>query len=80
MCLSVCLCLCLPANHTLPGRLYGGYEALRGGNINESMVDLTGGVVELIDLRSPPPNLFARLIKASRRGSLIGCAIEVCKA
>ncbi|XP_063865528.1 calpain-A-like isoform X10 [Scylla paramamosain] len=57
-------------------KLYGGYEALRGGNINESMVDLTGGVVELIDLRSPPRNLFARLLKASRRGALIGCAIE----
>nr|AAT77809.1 calpain alternative form [Gecarcinus lateralis] len=57
-------------------KLYGGYEALRGGNINESMVDLTGGVVELIDLRSPASNLFPRLLKACRRGSLIGCAIE----
>ncbi|XP_050700585.1 calpain-A-like isoform X1 [Eriocheir sinensis] len=57
-------------------KLYGGYEALRGGNINESMVDLTGGVVELIDLRTPPSNLFPRLLKACRRGALIGCAIE----
>lgn len=59
--------------------MYGCYEALRGGNINESMVDLTGGVVELIDLRSPPSNLFPRLLKACHRGSLIGCAIEVFK-
>ncbi|XP_069952528.1 calpain-B isoform X3 [Cherax quadricarinatus] len=57
-------------------KVYGGYEALRGGNINESMVDLTGGVVEMIDLRNPPPRLFSLLWKAYRRGALIGCAIE----
>ncbi|KAK3853387.1 hypothetical protein Pcinc_040074 [Petrolisthes cinctipes] len=57
-------------------KMYGGYEALKGGNINESMVDMTGGVVEMIDLRSPPPNLFNILFKANLRGSLIGCAIE----
>ncbi|XP_071542636.1 calpain-B-like isoform X2 [Panulirus ornatus] len=57
-------------------KLYGGYEALRGGNINESMVDLTGGVVEMIDLRDPPSNMFSILNKANRRGALIGCAIE----
>lgn len=57
--------------------MYGGYEALKGGNINESMVDMTGGVVEMIDLRSSPPNLFNILLKANLRGALIGCAIEV---
>ncbi|XP_069174345.1 calpain-B-like isoform X1 [Procambarus clarkii] len=57
-------------------KMYGGYEALRGGNINESMVDLTGGVVEMVDLHNPPPKLFSLLWKAYRRGALIGCAIE----
>ncbi|XP_066959581.1 calpain-A-like isoform X1 [Macrobrachium rosenbergii] len=57
-------------------KLYGCYEALRGGNINESMVDLTGGVVEMIDLRNPPNNLFSVMRKAYRRGALMGCAIE----
>ncbi|XP_063595877.1 calpain-B-like [Penaeus indicus] len=57
-------------------KLYGGYEALRGGNINESMVDLTGGVVEMVDLRNPPSNLFNVMKKAYRRAALMGCAIE----
>ncbi|XP_037795285.1 calpain-B-like isoform X1 [Penaeus monodon] len=57
-------------------KLYGGYEALRGGNINESMVDLTGGVVEMVDLRNPPSNLFSVMKKAYRRAALMGCAIE----
>lgn len=57
-------------------KLYGGYEALRGGNINESMVDLTGGIVEMIDLRNPPSNLFTVMRKSYRRAALMGCAIE----
>nr|XP_045584071.1 calpain-B-like [Procambarus clarkii] len=57
-------------------KMYGGYEALRGGNINESMVDLTGGVVEMVDLHNPPPQAVLPLVEAYRRGALIGCAIE----
>ncbi|KAK7078295.1 Calpain-1 catalytic subunit, partial [Halocaridina rubra] len=57
-------------------KLYGSYENLRGGNVSESMVDLTGGVVEMIDLRNPPSNLFTVMRKAYRRGALMGCAIE----
>ncbi|XP_076044620.1 calpain-A-like isoform X3 [Oratosquilla oratoria] len=57
-------------------KMYGGYEALRGGNISEAMVDLTGGVVEMVDIRQPPPQLFRILHKAYRRGALVGCAIE----
>lgn len=41
------------------------------------MVDLTGGVVEMVDLRNPPSNLFNVMKKAYRRAALMGCAIEV---
>lgn len=41
------------------------------------MVDLTGGVVEMVDLRNPPSNLFSVMKKAYRRAALMGCAIEV---
>ncbi|CAL4066487.1 unnamed protein product, partial [Meganyctiphanes norvegica] len=57
-------------------KLYGGYEALRGGNVSESMIDLTGGVVEMFNLREAPPNLFKIMHKSYRRRALMGCAIE----
>ncbi|KAL7636763.1 UNVERIFIED_CONTAM: hypothetical protein RMT77_012517 [Armadillidium vulgare] len=57
-------------------KLYGGYEALKGGNVGESMVDLSGGVVEMVDLREPPSNLFGMIRNACRRGAMMGCGIE----
>ncbi|RXG68185.1 Calpain-9 [Armadillidium vulgare] len=53
-------------------KLYGGYEALKGGNVGESMVDLSGGVVEMVDLREPPSNLFGMIRNACRRGAMMG--------
>ena len=41
------------------------------------MVDFTGGVSEFFDLRKAPPNLFSIMLKASQRGSLMGCSIDV---
>ena len=59
-------------------RLYGGYEALKGGKSAEAMTDFTGGVVESYDLRKNIPDLFDRIMRFSRRSSLMSCSIEVC--
>ena len=58
-------------------RLEGSYESLKGGSTCEAMVDFTGGVSEFFDLRKAPPNLFRIMLKASQRGSLMGCSIDV---
>ena len=59
-------------------RLFGSYEALKGGSSSEAMVDFTGGVTETFDLREKtPPNLFPMLLKAVERCSLMGASIDV---
>jgi hypothetical protein len=57
--------------------LEGSYESLKGGSTCEAMVDFTGGVSEFFDLRKAPPNMFSIMLKASQRGSLMGCSIDV---
>ncbi|KAL8604816.1 hypothetical protein ACOMHN_028444 [Nucella lapillus] len=61
-------------------KLYGSYEALKGGRMADSLTDLTGGVSESFKLRGKdanyPPNLRAILFKALDRGALIGCGIN----
>nr|CAG4643843.1 EOG090X03ST [Lepidurus arcticus] len=57
-------------------KLYGSYEALKGGTTCEAMEDFTGGVAEMYELNSAPPNLFKVLLKAHERLSLMSCAIE----
>lgn len=57
-------------------KLNGSYEALRGGSASEAMEDFTGGVTELIELKSPPVGLYKTMNKSLQKGALMGCAIE----
>ncbi|XP_056021311.1 calpain-B-like isoform X6 [Ostrea edulis] len=57
-------------------KLEGSYESLKGGSTCEAMVDFTGGVSEFFDLKKAPPNMFSIMLKASQRGSLMGCSID----
>lgn len=46
-------------------RLYGCYEALDGGRVHDALLDMTGGVTELVDLRgSVSPDKIADLLMA----------------
>jgi len=59
-------------------KLFGSYEALKGGATSEAMEDFTGGVTEMFDFRQNPPNssLFTIMTKAYDRQSMMGCSIE----
>ncbi|XP_067272926.1 calpain-3b isoform X1 [Pseudorasbora parva] len=58
-------------------KLHGSYEALKGGNSLEAMEDFTGGVTELYEITEAPKELFNIMRKALKRGSLMGCAIDI---
>lgn len=59
-------------------KLHGSYEALKGGTTCEAMVDFTGGITELYQLRDRdvPKDLFNIMVKAYERKSLKGCSLE----
>jgi len=51
------------------------------GRISEALQDFTGGVIEMINLQTPPPDgsldVYKVLQKAHERNSLMGASIEV---
>ncbi|KAB0404791.1 hypothetical protein E2I00_018221, partial [Balaenoptera physalus] len=60
-----------------PHRLNGSYEALKGGSAIEAMEDFTGGVAETFTTKETPGNFYEILDKALKRGSLVGCSIDI---
>ncbi|MBN3324043.1 CAN9 protein, partial [Atractosteus spatula] len=58
-------------------KLYGSYEALKGGSTVEAMEDFTGGVGEMYDTKKAPDNLYQIIQKALDRGSMLGCSINI---
>ncbi|KAM5301725.1 calpain-9 isoform 2-T2 [Glossophaga mutica] len=58
-------------------KLNGSYEALKGGSTIEAMEDFTGGVAETFATREAPENFYEILEKALKRGSLVGCSIDI---
>lgn len=60
-------------------RLNGSYEALKGGSAIEAMEDFTGGVGEMYEVRKAPDNFHDILEKALKKGSMVGCSIDVSK-
>lgn len=55
-------------------RLKGGYRALDMGFPHEAMVDMTGGVTEVLKVVSLPRDLPAFLRHLLAKGALINCA------
>ncbi|XP_073912996.1 calpain-9 isoform X1 [Castor canadensis] len=58
-------------------KLNGSYEALKGGSAIEAMEDFTGGVAENFQTRDAPEDFYQILGKALKRGSLLGCSIDI---
>lgn len=55
-------------------RLKGGYRALDMGFPHEAMVDMTGGVAEVLNIALLPRDLLAFLKHLLAKGALINCA------
>ncbi|CAB1348735.1 unnamed protein product [Coregonus sp. 'balchen'] len=55
-------------------KLKGGYQALNMGFPHEAMVDMTGGVTEVLTVASLPKDLAAFLKPLLAKGALINCA------
>ena len=58
-------------------KIHGSYEALRGGNTSEALVDFSGGCSETYDLNDIPDGLFDIMSKAcQKQKSMMSCSIE----
>ena len=63
-------------------KLHGSYKALEGGLTIEAAVDFTGGIPEMIDMKStqlPDKELYHIMTKAYQGGAFMGCAVGVRK-
>ncbi|XP_053684463.1 calpain-B-like isoform X2 [Sabethes cyaneus] len=57
-------------------KLFGSYEALRGGSASEAMEDFTGGVTETFDMKDVPKDLFQIIEKGFRNHAMFACSLE----
>ncbi|TMS38688.1 hypothetical protein L596_005355 [Steinernema carpocapsae] len=61
-------------------KLYGSYEALKGGSTSEALEDFTGGLIEYYDLHEkdsmPQTQLLATMVRGFQMGSMFGCSID----
>ncbi|ESO84226.1 hypothetical protein LOTGIDRAFT_108350 [Lottia gigantea] len=60
-------------------KLRGGYSGLEGGKIGDALVDLTGGIGEVISIENKntiPRNLFHILHKSIAMNSMVGASIH----
>lgn len=57
-------------------KLHGSYLALEGGDSGDAMEDFTGGVAELYNGDTTPPDLFDILLKAHEKNALMGCSFK----
>ncbi|CAD5219944.1 unnamed protein product [Bursaphelenchus okinawaensis] len=58
-------------------KLYGSYEALKGGFTSDAMEDFTGGLIEDYDIKElPKEHLLALMVRGFQMGSLFGCSID----
>uniref|UniRef100_A0A8C5KUY6 Calpain-13 n=1 Tax=Jaculus jaculus TaxID=51337 RepID=A0A8C5KUY6_JACJA len=55
-------------------KLRGSYSHLHYGFLPDALVDLTGGVVTIVDLHSSPSDLLMVVKTAAKAGSLMACA------
>lgn len=59
-------------------KLYGSYEALKGGSTCEAMVDFSGGCGEGYDLKAiqnEPSEFFSMMLQNYRRSAMMACFI-----
>ncbi|OQV14474.1 Calpain-B [Hypsibius exemplaris] len=56
-------------------KVNGCYENLDGGTASEAMEDLTGGIAEHYELKSPPKNLMQIVEQSFKMGALMSSAI-----
>ena len=60
-------------------KLHGSYASLKGGSTCEALVDFTGGISEVVNLKKPGMSgaeLFKLLLKAYNKMSLNCCSIQ----
>lgn len=63
-------------------RLHGNYDIIDGGRIHSSLVDLTGGMGEMVPLKDSinDTNLKNIIVNCSKMNSIMGSAIFVSAA
>nr|XP_048272250.1 calpain-13 [Myodes glareolus] len=55
-------------------KLLGSYSQIHYGYLPDALVDLTGGVVTIVNLHSSPSNLLMAVKTAVKAGSMVACA------